>query len=207
MGPSAWDRCYASMEHPWCSGPAPALVRRFASLAPGRAIDLACGLGRHARFLAESGWDVQGIDFSPVAIELAAAAPDTSPRISFTVGDATDWVPASPVDLVVMSYLHLPVDELVRAISATRDWLAPDGHLLYLGYAVENYIRGVGGPPDPTVLPDIDDLAHAAQGMRVLELAHLSRSHGQQQMIDVLLHAQLWGTSSSRGPKRVRDES
>ncbi len=134
---------------------------------------------------------MEAVDFSPVAIEVATLA-DDGDQIAYTVGDATAWEPAAPVDLVVMGFLHLPVDELVAVITTAGSWLVPGGHLLYVGHAHENYTRGVGGPPDPTVLPGIEDLARAVTGMRVLELAHLVRPQGNGRAIDVLLHAQPW---------------
>lgn len=169
------------------------MMSRFAALRPGRAIDLACGDGRNARYLAESGWEVDAVDFSPVAIEVASGA-DNSEAISYTVGDARAWRPAQPADLVVISFLHLPVDELVPVITTAGTWLRPGGHLLYLGHAVENFVYGVGGPADPAILPGVADLARASQDMRVVELTHLLRAQGDRQAVDVLLHAQLWDT-------------
>lgn len=196
MDASAWDARYAGIEHPWCSAPACALTSRIATLPPGRAIDLACGVGRHARSLAESGWQVEGVDFSAVAVEIASAAPDTG-HVTYTVGDVRTWQPCDTVDLVVIGYLHLPIDELTAVISAAGTWLAPGGRLLYLGHARENRTLGIGGPSDPSVLPGIDDLARAAQGMQVHELAHLLRPRGDGQAIDILLHTEPWGAHYS----------
>ena len=55
----------------WCGRPDPtsSSSRRSTDLPPGRALDLACGEGRNARWLAERGWQVTAMDFSPVAIE------------------------------------------------------------------------------------------------------------------------------------------
>jgi SAM-dependent methyltransferase len=192
MDPSSWDERYASAEHPGCSAPACALTSRIAALQPGRAIDLACGLGRHARSLADSGWQVDAVDFSPVAIEVAKADSDSG-QVSYTVGDARTWKPVQSADLVVISFLHLPIDELVEVITTAGTWLRPGGHLLYLGHSLENSMFGVGGPADRKVLPDLTDLARAARGMRVLELAHHVKCHGDRQSIDVILHATPWG--------------
>lgn len=191
MNSSDWDARYSSVEHPWGSAPAAALSGRFADLTPGRAVDLGCGDGRHARWLADSGWSVHAVDFSSVAIELARSGGENR-SIDYTVADVRTWEPPEPVDLVAIGFLHLPVDELVAVIAGAGGWLAPGGRLLYLGHALENLTHGVGGPPDPSVLPDIDDLARAASGMRVHELAHLIRPQGEGQAIDVLLHAQPW---------------
>ncbi|MDZ7882436.1 MAG: class I SAM-dependent methyltransferase [Mycobacterium sp.] len=196
MDSTAWDERYASAEHPWGSAPPGALMARYATLRPGRAIDLACGDGRNARHLAESGWDVEAVDFSPVAIEVAAAARD-NPHITYVVDDVRTWQPTGSADLVVISFLHLPIDELVQVITTAGTWLRPGGHLLYLGHALENFVYGVGGPADPAILPGIADLARASQGMRVVELTHILRPHGERQAIDILLHAEPWDPDHS----------
>ncbi|CAN5874660.1 class I SAM-dependent methyltransferase [soil metagenome] len=198
MDSTSWDERYAGVEHPWGSAPPRALMSRYAALRAGRAIDLACGDGRNARHLAVSGWEVEAVDFSPVAIELASAAED-SDHISYTVGDARAWQPAKPADLVVISFLHLPIDELGAVITTAGTWLRPGGHLLYLGHALENFVYGIGGPADPAILPGIADLARASQGMRVVELAHLLRPQGDREAVDVLLHAQPWDNDQT-GP-------
>jgi SAM-dependent methyltransferase len=48
--------------------PAPELANAVADLAPGRALDLACGAGRHAQWLAERGWNVTAVDLEAVKI-------------------------------------------------------------------------------------------------------------------------------------------
>jgi SAM-dependent methyltransferase len=193
MDATSWDQRYAGVEHPWGSAPARALMSRYAALRPGRAIDLACGDGRNARYLADSGWAVEAVDFSPVAIEVASGA-DDSENISYTVGDARNWQPAKPADLVVISFLHLPIDELTAVITTAGTWLRPRGHLLYLGHALENFVYGIGGPTDPAILPGVADLARASQGMRVVELGHLLRPQADRQAVDILLHTQPWDT-------------
>jgi SAM-dependent methyltransferase len=48
--------------------PAPEFAAALADIAPGRALDLACGSGRHARWLIERGWDVTAVDIEAVEI-------------------------------------------------------------------------------------------------------------------------------------------
>ena len=67
--PRDWDEHYrhpANLE----STPMPLLVEAAEWLPPGRALDLACGLGRHALYLAQLGWQVTAVDSSPVAVRL-----------------------------------------------------------------------------------------------------------------------------------------
>lgn len=64
-----WDDRYKQGEH--TNNDSHPLVVRFASqLEPGRALDIACGTGRHALYLAERGWQVTAVDSSKVAIEI-----------------------------------------------------------------------------------------------------------------------------------------
>ncbi len=77
-----WNRRYRAGEHQ--SAEPSAFVREVAErLAPGRALDLACGAGRHALFLAERGWEVVAVDGSSVALEILAqrATPAIAPRL------------------------------------------------------------------------------------------------------------------------------
>jgi len=92
MTAPSWDDRYRDSPEPWGTAPAAALVEKIAPITPGRAVDLACGDGRHARWLTEQGWQVTGVDFSAVAIDQARAT-DPAGRINFHRGDATTWEP------------------------------------------------------------------------------------------------------------------
>ena len=71
-----WNAHYAGPDYP-DPPPDPLLVELADSLAPGRALDLACGAGRHAIYLARLGWRVTAVDAAPAGIErLRRAAPD-----------------------------------------------------------------------------------------------------------------------------------
>lgn len=65
-----WDERYSRGEQVILE-PTPLLVRVADELKPGRALDLACGTGRHAIFLAERGWHVTAVDSSSIGIEIA----------------------------------------------------------------------------------------------------------------------------------------
>jgi tellurite methyltransferase len=67
-----WDERYSNGEHV-IKEPMPLLVQVAGALPPGRALDLACGAGRHAIFLAERGWQVTAVDASHEGINLARA--------------------------------------------------------------------------------------------------------------------------------------
>lgn len=63
-----WDDRYRRGEHP--EQPSGLLVAAVSDLAPGRALDLACGAGRHAIYLAERGWQVTAVDKSEAALNI-----------------------------------------------------------------------------------------------------------------------------------------
>lgn len=197
MDAHAWDERYAELPDMWGTAANRSIVELVGDRTPGLAVDLACGDGRHAAWLASLGWTVQAVDFSPVAIEHARQRPETEhDRISWTVGDAVDWAPDEPVDLVVVAYLHLAelADILLRAMT----WLRPDGELVYVGHARENLAHGVGGPTDPSVLPDVTELAHGLTQARIRRLQHLDRETANGVAIDIVAAASPWPRHPTR---------
>ena len=200
MDAADWNARYLAQPDAWGTTPAARIVAEVtaaedARLSVGTAIDVACGDGRHARWLAAHGWHVEAVDFSEVAIEQARAKDSDEGRngsVDWVVGDATTWQPAEKVDLVVIGFLHLELDTLVDVLRTAGGWLRPGGHLVYLGHAAENLRRGVGGPQDPTVLPGITELARGAEGLEVVSLRHDLRPAGKATAVDVLLHARSW---------------
>jgi len=90
---------------PWVMGPREELVELVESgrLRPGRAIDLGCGSGDNAIFLAQHGFDVTGVDFAHAAIDKAREKAATAGvEVRFVVGDLTDLRGVEgPFDLLV----------------------------------------------------------------------------------------------------------
>lgn len=74
LDPQFWDEFYRSREQLFSGRPNGALVDEAAALAPGRALDLGCGEGADAHWLAERGWQVTAVDLAEVALQRAAAA-------------------------------------------------------------------------------------------------------------------------------------
>jgi SAM-dependent methyltransferase len=64
-----WDERYGSGEHT-TKQPSPLLIKAIKNLKPGSALDIACGVGRHAIYLAEHGWQVTAVDGSSVGIQI-----------------------------------------------------------------------------------------------------------------------------------------
>lgn len=84
---NGWDERYRRGEH-INDDPHPLLTEFAARLKPGRALDVACGAGRHSVLLAERGWQVTAVDNSSVAIELLRQrAAERSVRVDARVAD------------------------------------------------------------------------------------------------------------------------
>jgi 2-polyprenyl-3-methyl-5-hydroxy-6-metoxy-1,4-benzoquinol methylase len=79
MDASGWDERYSGNELLWGLPPNRWVEAELADTSVGRAIDLACGEGRNAIWLADRGWSVTAVDFSGVAIQRARAL-DTAGR-------------------------------------------------------------------------------------------------------------------------------
>jgi SAM-dependent methyltransferase len=160
MDRDAWDERYAGAELVWSGEPNHFLAAEAADLPPGRVLDLACGEGRNAVWLAERGWAAVGVDFSSVGLrkgrELAAAR---DVAVGWVQADATRLpIRAASFDLVVVLYLHLPAATRTAAFSAAARAVAPGGSVLIVGHDSSNLASGWGGPQDPTVLYGPDDV-------------------------------------------------
>ena len=121
----------------WDTGtPRPELVELVAGRRPGRALDLGCGTGTNAVYLARQGWEVVGVDFSPLAIETARKRGLASgSSTSFVTGDVTDLARAGvrgPFDLVVDigCYHTLTANSLSGLRVTSRSCRPPGGRLL-----------------------------------------------------------------------------
>ena len=133
-----WNERYRATPAVWSGRPNPVLVAEAAGLPPGRALDIGCGEGGDAVWLAEHGWSVTAVDFAVPALERGAArAADLGigDRITWVHADLTGWEPpAGAYDLVSSQYLHLLVAEQEALVSRLAAAVAPGGTLLYVSH-------------------------------------------------------------------------
>ena len=163
-----WDERYAARPLLWSSEPNFTVRLETAALAPGRALDLACGEGRNALWLAERGWSVTGVDFSRVAIERGRErAMARGLSIEWVLGDVAEWKPDGQVDLVVVAFLHTDITARQHWMSIARESVAPGGTFLYVGHDLTNIEHGSGGPRDPGVLSRPEEIAAALPGFEI----------------------------------------
>ncbi|SRR5579875_753534 len=196
MGRQEWDERYRTEELVWGAEPNRFLVEEVEGRRPGTALDLACGEGRNALWLAEQGWRVTAVDFS--AAGLAKARELASQRhldVDFVQADLTQWgPPAGAFDLVIVMYLHLPPADRRRVLRRAVAALAPGGEVLVVGHDSANLTDGVGGPQDRAVLySPAEVVADLGTGLEVLRAEQVRRpvatGQGERYAIDALVRA------------------
>jgi SAM-dependent methyltransferase len=183
----AWDQRYAAAERVWSVEPNVWLAGVARDLPPGRALDLACGEGRNAVWLAGRGWRVTAVDFSAVALARGRAA---SEEVEWVDADVRAWVPpVDAFDLVGIVYLHLPSDERRDVLAAATAALAPGGTLAVIGHDVRNLAEGVGGPQEPDILLDPGAVAAELAGLDVDQAETVTRPTPAGDALDTLVVA------------------
>lgn len=193
-----WDVRYRDQPGLWGRGPNAAVAEQLGDLPPGRALDLGAGDGRHSLWLAGLGHDVVAVDGSQVAVsQLRSAAAAADLQVDAQVGDlteATAW-PQGSFDVVLLAYLHLPRAALAEVHRRAAELVAPGGVWLLVGHDRTNLTDGVGGPPDPDVLTDPDEVVAdlAGAGLTVITARRIDRpvstDDGPKVAIDTLVRA------------------
>jgi SAM-dependent methyltransferase len=170
MDAQEWDARYAGVELMWGVEPNRFVAEQLADLAPGRALDLACGEGRNAIWLAGRGWEMTAVDFSSVAVERGRElAMSVGASVDWRVENVVTWAPdARAYDLVLIAYLQLPRDEREAVFAHAAAAVAPGGTFFYVAHDARNIADGHGGPQYPEVLCTATDVVAALDGFDVL---------------------------------------
>lgn len=170
MDASEWDERYAAAELVWSAEPNRFLPDLVDGLSPGTALDVACGEGRNAVWLAEHGWAVTGVDFSSVAIEKAERIADRAGvTVEYLVADLTDWQPDRHFDLIIEFYLQVPAEQRSLIHRRLAQALAPGGRFIVVAHHPDNLTEGVGGPQYPDVLYRAEEVEQDVSGFLVTE--------------------------------------
>jgi SAM-dependent methyltransferase len=158
------------------------------SLAPGRALDLGCGAGRAAVWLAARGWHVTAVDFSETALGLGRAA---GADVDWVLADVREYEPEpGAFDLVLVLYVHLPAGERRDLLARASSALAPGGTLLVAGHDAANIGTGAPGPTNPDVLYTADGVTAELGGLEVRRADSVTRPvEGGAEAVDTLVVA------------------
>lgn len=154
MARTFWDQRFSGDEFLFGSEPNQYVVETCSDLEPTTVLDLGCGEGRNAVWLAAQGHSVTAVDVSPVGLAKAvqlAAARDVA--VDWVCADLADYEPtAASYGLVVLSYIHVdPALRVALHAKAARSLVAR-GRLVVVGHHVRNLEEGIGGPQNPDLL-------------------------------------------------------
>jgi len=178
----SWDERFRSGDHS-SSEPDPFLIQleNYSEMFPPgrRALELACGAGRNAVWLAERGWNVTACDLSIEGLLRAKAlANDRGVRLQLFCQDLeTAAFPSNCFDLVIC-FFYLQRD-LFPALKAA---LRPGGLIVYKTYTTEQ-LRFSGGPRHPLHLLQQQELLAAFRDFRVLYYEETVKDRGVAQLI------------------------
>jgi len=161
-----WEEHYGERDRVWSGRVNARLAEVVSTLEPGRALDLGCGEGGDASWLAERGWTVVAVDISDTALQRAAADADArglGDRIEFAQQDLSDGLPDGTFDLISAQFLHstIPLDR-PRILKYAADAVRPNGRLLIVDHA--------GPPPWASKLAHHHEFPSAEEVVASLEL-------------------------------------
>jgi len=160
-----WEERYGATESVWSGNPNAVLVAEAGDLVPGTALDIGCGEGADAVWLAERGWQVTAADFSTVALargaeHAAARGSDVATRISWTHVDVRTWEPpAATFDLVSSQFMHLPGMQAQELFARLAAAVTPGGTLLVVGHHPSDLHTTMHRPPFPEIFFTAEDVA------------------------------------------------
>jgi SAM-dependent methyltransferase len=162
---AAWEERYRSAPSVWSGQPNPQLLAEASDLPPGTALDIGCGEGADAIWLADRGWRVTAVDFSTTALERGAAhaavlGPEIAARIEWRHADLRSWTPdPASFDLVSAQYMHLPSAERRPLFARLAAAVAPGGTLLLVGHDVSDLDTGAHRVHDPDMFFTAEEVA------------------------------------------------
>ncbi|CAM3588761.1 methyltransferase domain-containing protein [Nocardioides zeicaulis] len=142
----AWEERYSG-DRVWSGKVNVQLAAEAADLAPGRALDVGCGEGGDALWLAERGWQVTASDFADAALARVAEHAEEAglaDRVETRRIDVRTFEPDGETwDLVTAHFVHLPDGGMVDVVRRLASAVAPGGTLLVVGHAPSDLHTGL----------------------------------------------------------------
>ena len=145
----------------WSGRPNEVLESEISTLTPARALDLGCGVGADAIWMAERGWTVTAVDRSRPAIDRAIEkADDVGANVRWICGDFVEQPPpAAGFDLVTVFYPALQKSERDRSVAALLNGVAPGGTLLVVSHGRPHRDSASFQGFDPSQYLEAEDIA------------------------------------------------
>ncbi|GAA1390865.1 class I SAM-dependent methyltransferase [Luteococcus peritonei] len=193
---AGWEARYAD-EPVWSGNPNGALVAEVTGMTPGRALDVGCGEGADAVWLAEHGWEVTALDIAGNAVHRTlAAARERGQQVGGVIAPFAEALLDGPYDLVSCQYPVLARTADGSTEEKLLDLVAPGGTLLFVHHADidPEHARAGGWDPEAFLQPaDVAALV-SAHPQFTLEREerrdrHVSSGNGAGHHVDLVVRA------------------
>lgn len=189
-----WNERYLSSPHIWSGRPNSQLLAEVTELEPGLALDVGCGEGADALWLAQRGWRVVATDISGVAIQRAdqharSSDPLAAARIEWRKVDLLVSAPEPDTyDLVSVQFLHLPPEQRTRVFTGLAASVRPGGTLLVVSHHPSDLLTGVRRP-GPELLYAAENVAELLDASwKVIAKDSRPRPATTPEGVDVTVH-------------------
>ncbi len=164
--PEFWDETWAEAGASG-SGSDEILAKMVEHLAPQRALEIGCGLGGNAVWLAEHGWRVTAVDYSEIAIEKAKQlAAERGLEVDFLVADASTYRPSESFELITSFFIQLFPQQRAAMLANMSQALAPGGTLLFVSHDRSGPLSG-WTEEDQLSLTDPQEIVGELPGLQI----------------------------------------
>lgn len=159
LGADFWDYRYSLRNAEWDAEPNEWIVNAVSGVDPGSALDVGCGEGADAIWLAQRGWDVTAVDISAVALERARLADHTG-RVHWQREDLLTWEPPTlKFDLAAAHFLRFEKPEREIVFGKVLRAVRAGGTLLVVAHDVSDLETTIGRFPMPQSYYTAADIA------------------------------------------------
>jgi len=172
-----WDERYGKPGFSYGTAPNAFLASMAHHLPPGRILSIGEGEGRNAVYLATRGYQVVGVDGSPVGMAKAQRlAADHAVRITTEVADLADYrIDPATWDGIISIFCHLPRRLRARVHADVVQGLKVGGVFILEAYTPAQLEYGTGGPPTVDLLVSLADLERELEGLQFLHAEETER--------------------------------
>lgn len=169
MSKDFWDKRYSENKFAYGTKPNEFLKAQIGVIKPGKALFLAEGEGRNSVYAAKLGWQVDAVDFSYSARTKALnLAERNDVKINYDVCDLTDYTfKNNYYDLVVMIFVHLPLDLRKNVFQKSINSLKQNGKMIIEAFTKEQINNSSGGPKSLDLLYSENDVLDLIKDLRI----------------------------------------
>ena len=183
MSKNFWNDRYSDKEFAYGINPNIFFKEQLEKLKPGKVLFLGEGEGRNAVYAAKLGWIVDAVDFSSSAKDKAVSlANKNDVTINYAVCDLSDFnFKENYYDLVVMIFLHLPIELSKNIFQSSIKSLKQNGKMIIVTFSKDQINNSSGGPKSIELLYSENDILSLTKSLKteILESKEIELNEGE----------------------------